>query len=246
MRVYINFNFEKLEIPINYNHILQAFVFNLIDDEEYRKFLHDKGYSYGKRKYKLFSFSRLLGNFEMDHQKKTIRFFDKVTLILSTVDERLIDFVIDRIGKFEELRLGRNRVVPTTLEIFELPETDSIRVSTKSPITVYSTVEKNGKRYTLYHSPKEEAFVKIIEENLKRKYEAAYNTPFDGKINIRNIAPNPKKVVVTYKEMKLDGWITVLEIKGDYSIVKLAYDAGLGSKNSAGFGCVELVDKVFE
>lgn len=46
-----------------------------------------------------------------------------------------------------------------------------------------------------------------------------------------------------YKERKLDAWITVLELEGDYEILKLAYDAGLGSKNSAGFGCIELVGR---
>ena len=243
MRVYINFTFDKLELPTEYNHILQAFVLNLIDDEEYRKFLHDKGYTFGKRLYKLFSFSRLLGRFQIDSQTKTIKFFDHVVLIISTADERLIEFVVDRVGRFENLRLGRNFVVPAKIEIFELPETDHIVVSTKSPITVYSTVDKDGKKYTLYHSPHDEIFSKLLEDNLKRKFHAAFGKEFQGQLRIKNIAPNPKRVVVGYKERKLDAWITVLELEGDYEILKLAYDAGLGSKNSAGFGCIELADR---
>lgn len=51
-------------------------------------------------------------------------------------------------------------------------------------------------------------------------------------------------MILQYKNRKLDGWITVLKLEGDYEILKIAYDTGLGSKNSAGFGCIELVDKV--
>lgn len=243
MRVYITLSCKTIELPTDYNHILQGLIYNLINDDKYRKFLHDRGYSYGKRQYKLFSFSRLLGRFEIDSNKKVIKFKDNVVLILSTADDKLVDFVIERIGRFETLNIGRNKVVPTKIQVFDLPRTNHIRVNTKSPITVYSTIGKDGKRYTLYHSPNDEDFEKLLEDNLKRKYYAAYGVPFEGDIRVKNIAPNPKKVIVSYKELKLDAWITVLDITGDWEIVKLAYDAGLGSKNSAGFGCIELVDR---
>ncbi|MDK2900903.1 MAG: CRISPR-associated endoribonuclease Cas6, partial [Thermosipho sp. (in: thermotogales)] len=60
MRIYLDLDFEKLELPIHYNHILQSIIINMIDSSGYRKFIHDEGYVLGKRKFKLYTFSRLL------------------------------------------------------------------------------------------------------------------------------------------------------------------------------------------
>jgi len=245
LRLYIKFSFEQLELPTEYNNILQGFVYNIISEEKYRKFLHDKGYQLGKRTYKLFSFSRLLGKFELNKENKTIKFLNEAKLIISSYDTLLAEFIIEKVGTFDSLRIGRNIVRPEKIEIFEFPQTQKIVVSTKSPITVYSTIEKDdGKKFTKFHSPNEDDFIRILKENLLRKYQTIHETPFKGELHIENIAEKPKKVILQYKNRKLDGWITVLKLEGDYEILKIAYDTGLGSKNSAGFGCIELVDKV--
>lgn len=50
---------EKIKLPFHYQYIIQSMILNWIHDEEYSKFIHDEGYSYEKRRYKLYSFSKL-------------------------------------------------------------------------------------------------------------------------------------------------------------------------------------------
>jgi len=244
VRLYIDFEFDKLELPVDYNHILHAFVLNLIEDDELRYFIHEEGYRYQKRKYKMYCFSRLLGNFQLNHDRKTIEFDKNVTLIVSSFDDNLIELLVDKLSRFETLHLGENKVRPSKISLFDLPRTNFIQVSTKSPVTVYSTIEERGKRITIYHDPESEDFIRILKENLKRKYLAIFGEEFEHEfdLEIQHVGKQPKKVVMVYKNRKIDGWLTSFDMKGPYKILKLAYDTGIGSKNSVGFGCIELID----
>ncbi|HBT39929.1 MAG: CRISPR-associated protein, Cas6 family [Thermotoga sp. 50_1627] len=243
MRVYINFEFDKLELPVEYNHILHAFVLNLIEDDELRYFIHEEGYRYQKRKYKMYCFSRLLGNFQLNQDRKTIKFHESVTLIVSSFDDNLIELLVDKLSRFETLHLGENKIRPSKITLFDLPPTNFIQVSTKSPVTVYSTIEERGKKITLYHNPESEDFIRILKENLKRKYLAIFGDESESNfdIEIQHVGEQPRKVVVVYKGTRISGWLTSFDLKGPYQILKLAYDTGIGSKNSIGFGCIELI-----
>lgn len=50
---------EKITLPFHYQHIIQSMILSWIHDESYSKFIHDEGYFYEKRNYKLYSFSKL-------------------------------------------------------------------------------------------------------------------------------------------------------------------------------------------
>ena len=55
---------ENIRLPIHYNYLIQSLIYHSLD-EEFAEFLHDQGYEVEKRKFKLFNFSRLLGQYEM-------------------------------------------------------------------------------------------------------------------------------------------------------------------------------------
>jgi len=58
MRFKVGIEFdESLELPFNYNKILQGFIYRNIMDKDLARFIHDRGFSYEKRKYKMFTFS---------------------------------------------------------------------------------------------------------------------------------------------------------------------------------------------
>ena len=44
-----------LELPINYNHVMQASLIAWLNNEQYQKFLHDCGYEYENRTFKMYS-----------------------------------------------------------------------------------------------------------------------------------------------------------------------------------------------
>jgi len=118
---------------------------------------------------------------------------------------------------------------------------DSMKIETKSPIVVYTTFETtNRSKKTYYFSPFEDDFAFYIKQNIIKKYIAyTKQNDFQGNFSIKPL-PNQKlkQNIVLYKDTVIKGWSGKFEISGDINLIKLAFDAGLGSKNSQGFGCI--------
>ncbi len=53
----------SIEVPIQYNHLLQGLIYHNLD-RALSEWLHEEGHAYGKRRFKLFTFSRLFGKRE--------------------------------------------------------------------------------------------------------------------------------------------------------------------------------------
>jgi len=83
MHVNIEFVCSKnIELPIHYNHLVQAFIYKVID-EKMAIFLHEKGYGTG-RSFKLFSFSNIIGQNYIDSEAGKIVFDSIVCLEISS------------------------------------------------------------------------------------------------------------------------------------------------------------------
>ncbi|WP_270474966.1 CRISPR-associated endoribonuclease Cas6 [Clostridium cochlearium] len=243
MRANLEISFsDKLEVPIQYNYLVQAMILNWLGDEKYQKFIHDKGYEYNNRSYKMYTFSKLYGKFSVDSKNGTITFFDKVNLIVSSLDTRFIQYLASNVIMEDNLILGKNSVKVNKIETSYNELGNSEKIYTKSPITVYSTLQNADKKKTYYYSPYEEEFSELIRNNLINKYKALYNKfPQNDSFDIRLLSTRkPKESVLNYKGTIIKGWNGEFLIKGSKELLQIAYDAGLGSKNSQGFGCIEL------
>lgn len=242
MRLVVNFGFDNLELPTNYNHILQATILNLINDEEYRKFIHDQGFIYEKRRFKLYTFSRLLGKFRINKTNNTISFEDEVKLIISSYDDSFCYYLMEKLLKFEEVSLGRNKLYVKGIETINFEPDGILKVVTKSPVTTYSTIiTESGSKKTFFYHPDDYKFKEILEKNIVKKYKAIHKKEPKGRIEIKHVGTNPKKVVLTYKGFKITAWMTAFDLCGDSELLKIAYETGLGAKNSQGFGLVERI-----
>ncbi|CAN5788322.1 hypothetical protein BH23ACT11_BH23ACT11_10350 [soil metagenome] len=62
MRLRISLSSENgpLQVPVQYNHLLQGLVYHNLD-RVLSEWLHERGHAYGERRFKLFTFSRLFG-----------------------------------------------------------------------------------------------------------------------------------------------------------------------------------------
>lgn len=64
----IRFDFElpggKITLPIHYNYLVQAMIYKSIS-ERLADFLHTRGFVYEKRQFKLFTFSKLFGEYRI-------------------------------------------------------------------------------------------------------------------------------------------------------------------------------------
>ena len=243
MIVKIRLKGEKLlELPKSYNHILQAFFYKNMD-KELATFLHDIGYPYGKRRFKLFTFSKIIGKLREKKEGKVF-FEPDITLYFASPLFDIVSSHVKTLLKRGELRLGKNKVEVSTIESIRPKVSKNTVVRCLSPITVYKTPE--GEKRFHYLTPFEEEFYELLKKNLLKKYELVYGKPYEDELEIEPVKVQERyRKKVVFKGTLIEAWEGYYRIKGSEEIVKLALEAGLGSKNSAGFGMVEVENTKF-
>ena len=238
---------ESLRIPVHYNHLVQAALYRNLD-EALAEWYHDKGYTHEKRRFKLFTFSRLLARTRRyDPVAKSLEIRGRFSLRVGSPDVDFLESLVLHLVKKGDIKLNGARCSLVAVEV-EVPVEASgpVTVRALSPIVVYSTLrDGSGKKKTYYYNPWEREFQEKILENLKRKWAAFHKgkepPPMEGayikplKVSKRNEA------IVIFKGTVIKGWNGLYELYLPEPYFRLAYDAGLGSKNSQGFGMVEVV-----
>jgi len=238
-------NNEKVRLPrINLN-LLQAMIYDIMPDD-LSDFLHEKGYSFGKRKFKLFAYSWMRGKSKPQFDESFIYFEPPLKLTITSPIAETLEGLANGSLTSKKIRLGNNELnCSSVLVKNDIVETDSMVVNTLSPITCFSTLYKvDGKPYTVYHDPREGVFQQQIQENLKKKYSLIHpeKTIPDIEIEIQSIG-KPRQQVARFREddpRPIKGWWGNFRLKGSKEMLQVAIDAGLGAKNSAGFGCVSM------
>lgn len=255
MKLYITFGSkQKISLPTHYNHIMQGAILNWIGEEAYQKFIHDIGYEYEGRKFKLFTFSKLMGKYDLTPDKKEVIFQGKVKLVISSCQERFITELEKSLrDPSKEWRLGRNNVKVISINKEEEPLVGNcITVRSLSPIVAYNTLLEGEKKKTQYYSPLEVEFENILRQNVIKKYHAIFEK--EGSTNhearvftaedfcIKPLKPKQiSKSIVYYKGFIIVGFNGQFEITGDPALLQLALEAGLGGKNAQGFGLIQLL-----
>lgn len=245
MRANIGIKFDKqMILPIQYNHILQAVILNWLGDENYQKFIHDEGYKFENRRYKMYTFSKLFGRYSIDKINKTITFIDTANFTISSVENKFLNYLINNIITHENIMIGKNAVEVEKVQAIYKKMSQREKIYTKSPITVYSTFKTATSRKTYYYSPMEREFSELIRNNLIKKYIAVFSKePSDTSFIITPIKNGRlRENLVMYKGFVVKGWSGEFIMEGSQELLTIAYDSGLGSKNSQGFGCIEIAD----
>lgn len=244
MQLVLKFKCDRLELPIHYNHIIQGFIYSNLSNKDFREFLHEEGFKENNRRFKLFTFSKLIGRYEIDKLKKTITFLDSFNLVVCSIVDDFINDLAKTCLLSENLHLNNQKISLIGIDTSQIISIEpSVKVATLSPIVTYSTVNIEGRKRTIYHSPEDAIFQKHIKENLIKKANAIgesldSNTNFE--INILDEG-KLKESPTYFKDIYIKGYSGVFEIKGNTRLINLALNCGIGAKNSQGFGCLELV-----
>lgn len=230
---------RPLVLPINYQHILQAVIYNSLSRRnEYSTFVHDKGYAYEKRKFRMFTFSELEGKYEIREWK--IIFRNSVRFEIRSPE---VLFIQNLAQSFREtgIRFGENWYKDVAAEISDdAIEEEEIYIRMKTPICVYSTDLDTKKTY--FYAPDEVMFYQMIIDNFVRKYQACYGVEPDEEIEIVPVEITGRdKFVTKYKNFYISGWRGVYRLSGKRKYLDFLYQTGLGSKNSQGFGMFEVI-----
>ncbi len=231
-----------LKVPLYYNAALQGFVYSILGKIATR--IHDEGFG-EYRKFKMFVFSELFG----DTRKITDRYIyfkSPVKFYLASPYTFVIQSIFDRIfNDSSGLSFHGFRITGINIQEDSM-DGDEIVARTLSPITAYRTFKDiDGKNKTIYFSPAEREFVELLEKNLQRKHKVFYGSEFDGDIVIEPLEVDCLRDYrkVLYKGTVVKGWHGKFRLKAPPEILKLALYAGLGSKNSQGFGMIKREDE---
>jgi CRISPR-associated endoribonuclease Cas6 len=225
---------SPIVLPLHYNYTLQGFIYRNMD-AFYSYFFHNFGFPYGKRYFKLLTFSRLFGKNRIIKGAKRIVFVPPIYFYVSCVLEEVLASHVKKLMKKEELHLGKNKVSLLSVEVIEEKvESSPVAVKTLSPVTIHST--KDGR--AIFHNPSQDIFYKLLSENLRKKAKIA------GVKDLASIkiSPHPessyKKAVVLYKGYPVEAWKGRFIIEGPKEAIKIALSAGIGDRNSQGFGMI--------
>lgn len=240
--MHLRIEFQKddtIELPIHYNYLLQGFIYRTIDSKM-AEFLHNQGYG-STRKFKLFTFSHLMGNYDIKSKPDRIIFSGNVYLELASPLDDFCESFANGLFK-KSVNIGGNEfdVAGITIERQRIVE-DEVMLETLSPVVAYSTLAKeDGRKYTCYYQPGENEFERIAIENLRKKFEAFSGERLEEGLRISCVS-RPRLCITVYKEFIIKGYMGKLRLSGSRRLMQTAVDAGLGSKNSMGFGCVRIV-----
>ncbi|MBB5174425.1 CRISPR-associated endoribonuclease Cas6 [Texcoconibacillus texcoconensis] len=245
MKLYLSFNCNELRLPVYYHRDVQGLIYNMLS-ESLGEFFHNRGYVNGSRTYKLFSFSRLEGDATFHKKEKTLTFHNEISLIISSIVPEFINELANNIILSQNLTIRNQHIEVSNVKMVHEPINSSkILVKTRSPITVYTTYERrNGKSFTHYFQPQDEAFKHLIEDGIFRKYEAFTNqeVPQHERFHIQPINVSKRdKIITKYKSTIINAWNGTYEIEAKPTYLEFALSASLGSKTSQGFGLITLV-----
>lgn len=242
-------NNSPITLPIHYNHLVQSAIYAVLDSS-LAEFLHDTGFEGGGRRFKLFTFSRLTGTYCLNAEKGVITYTSPVKLVISSPMEKFCESLVNGLLAKDSLRIGPATLCLQGVKVDRPQVTDEesahaqkqIHVKTLSPVVVYSTLFRpEGKKYTCYFQPGESDFSRLASENLRKKYQAIYEAvPPEGEIQVAPLS-QPKLRIIKYKNFVIKGYSGTLSMSGPASLLQVAVDAGLGAKNSMGFGLLEII-----
>ena len=257
-------------IPFNYNYALHSAIYGLIEksSSDYSQYLHDKGFinSAINKRFKLFTFSNLFFT-PTKIRKNGFNQVKEIHFVFSTPIEQSFEHLI--LGLFSDqafyLNFKGQKTNFSITRVEALPEPEfknNSRFLCMSPIAVSTLREKpNGlleQHYLDYMNPEErERFIENIKKNLIHKYHTFHNKDyidqdqeFDFHFDINYITKRQGKIskLIHFKRIdnntrtKIKGFEAPFKIIADPALMKIGHNAGFGNDNSAGLGCVKLID----
>lgn len=256
-------NCDTVVIPVQYQEKFMGVLYNILSKVKPQegKFLHDNGYidPLTQRRFKLFVFSKISPILKSKTEKNNITQYDKNTgnlyfynihtfkIVIYSVLEEIIYALSKGFLKKREFYLGEQKFRVECVNLRCFPEyKERIKIKTLSPITVYSTItDLQGQKKTLFYNPYEEEFTNLLIDNLNKKWRVLTgekNSWFWGKVKPVEIDLVKNKRVIKFRNFYVTAWEGVFELELPFPLFQVAFGAGLGAKNSQGFGCIEEIE----
>ena len=240
-------------LPLSYQYELSAFIYRAIAqaDREYSLWLHENGFRLYGRPFKLFTFSNLLiPQYKIDKERGCILIeCDRIEWLVSFLPETSTEKFAFGIFSEQVFQIGdKKSVVQFRIEQIELLPTPVFETrmmfKTLSPACI--PFREAEQRYSVYLSPDAPEVSGIVLNNLLNKYHTFYSKPFDRVLDFTfEVTSRPKSKLIAIKSgtpeaSNIRGFMFDFYMKAPVELMRMMYEAGLGEKNSVGFGMVEI------
>ena len=214
------------EIPLD---VMQGLFYRLLsEDPELSRRIHGDGGS------KFYSFTGLEGESRPSGEKRL--WSGNVRWRFRSPDPRLTEVLYRRVAGDPAVRIGSADGEVTGAELSDRRIfTSCAEVTAATPLLAYHTAERRT-----FHSPGEREFGETVQNGLIRRYRLYTGSEPKGEVRFLPLDAEEERDrrVMTFKGSYLRGYMGKYLLAGPPEVLEFAYDAGLGSKTSAGFGAV--------
>lgn len=240
----LTFQTRNLTLPLAHQSKVQGMIYALMSAApEYSRFVHDEGYGLaGRSVFKLFAFGDLVGPHII--RNGNIIFPHEVSFPLRTADPYFGQLLHEILRPGLVCRLGGQEIILTGIQQKSLHldvSCHQVKIRMLSPITVYRRTEDQK---TEYLNPLDDEFSKRINANYHSKWFSATGEQAEDDVELVALSVGrPDKLVTRIKGTIINAWGGTYLLKGNPSALEFLYHAGLGAKNSMGFGVFEIVSR---
>jgi len=187
---------SKILLRRGYFSPIQGLIYNLLDEVS-KNWLHEEGFRYQKRFFKLFVFSEIMEKGVLSRSKNEFLFPRKISIFVASPVNWILEQVVKNGIMEEYLTLGENKVRLIEVETGKDPDISEGKVEI-------------------------------------RTLNISIHPDSSSKFSIRRIV---------VKDTSVNGWKGRFYLEGDIPLMKFAFNVGLGSHNSLGFGFIEKVER---
>lgn len=237
MRFKLCFNLENKHFPIQYRKSILSFIKKSLS--EYNLDYYEKFYHKRDNIIKPYTFAVFFNRPEFE--KEGIILHEKRFEVNFSVEDMEIGIIL-----FNSFNHQRNKKFPLNQNSWTLQNIvmmmekeinkEELQIKFCSPLVVRE--RQNQKDY--YYSFKHEKFLETLRINVKEQLKIT-DIPKELVDTLELIPTNPKKTVIKFYEQQIEASLGEFQIKGDNKLLKYLYQAGLGSRHSAGFGMFEII-----
>lgn len=226
---------QPLVLPLAHSHALQGLVYNLLSaDPEYATFIHNKQEG-NTDAIKLFCYSDIKSRFRIVSGRMIYNM--PADIEIRSSDDRIIDCIAGTLQQDPDISVYGIHATVTNLCVSQRPMIGK-EFYLLTPAVAYRTLNN----YTQYFSPDDDDFYEIIISNLLKKYKYVFGEEYKGILDVVfNENAGIKKSVAKYKDTYITGYSGQLRLICSDEMRAVAYYCGIGSKNSMGFGMLEIV-----
>lgn len=254
LRLRIRFGIEPGSLlDFNYQWHLTAMVYQVLSltAPDFTKRLHDAGYPHlAGPDFKFFTFSTLwAGKGKTKVQKGMLKFLtDSLLWRFDTPVPVVATLMAEGLLAKGNVRVGP--LVMSVEEVLDEPPPDfssgTACFTCISPLVASLADETLGHRYL---SPGESRFWQVVAENLRKKWQTLHGQPATGHVEFCPdhhylASRNTGKLITLKGNNVIKGHLVPFKLTAPPQMIHLGYSAGFGSRNSLGFGMVE-VRKVY-